>query len=484
MDVKKQALIEIVGAAYVSDDQKVLESYAADCSYTPKRRPWFVVRPSSAEEVRDLVLWANQTETPLIPVSSGPPHFHGDTVPGAPEGVVVELTRMKAIKRIDRRNKMVVIEPGVTFADLEGALTKEGLRISRPLQPRANKSVVASLLERQPTLIPRFNYSLPEPLRTCGVVWGSGEVAFTGEAGNGPMDLEAQWKRGVAQIDPKGPNATDLMRLLTGAQGTMGIVIWASIKCELIPSVHRYAFVPGEKLEDLVDFCYKIEHVRLGDEVMLVNAAQLSMMLGDRERKAQLPPWTVIIGLAGAALFPDERVKVQELDLGRIVQQCGLTLSNGFPNVTSAEIARAVESVSAEPYFKFKSCGACQDIFFLTTLDKTPVFVSSVFAIAQRLQYPIGDIGVYIQPQHHGVSQHLEFSFPYNPADRAASERVRQLYDEASRLLISNGAYFSRPYGSWAQMVYSRDVDATHVLRTVKHIVDPKNVLNPGKLCF
>ena len=235
---------------------------------------------------------------------------------------------MKEIKRIDRRNKMVVIEPGVTYAELEPALAKEGLADQPSRCCRgANKSVIASLLERQPTLIPRFNYSLPEPLRTCGVVWGTGEVAFTGEAGNGPMDLEAQWKRGVAQVDPKGPNATDLMRLLTGAQGTMGIVIWASVKCELMPSVHRYVFVPGRKLEDLVDFCYKLERIRLGDEVMVVNAAQLSMMLGDRERKAHLPPWIVVIGLAGAALFPEERVKVQELDLGRVVQQCGLTLS-------------------------------------------------------------------------------------------------------------------------------------------------------------
>ena len=179
--------------------------------------------------------WANTTDTPLIPVSSGSPHFHGDTVPSAPESVIVDLSRMNQIKRIDRRNKIVVIEPGVTYAELEPALRKEGLRISRPLLPRPNKSVVASLLERQPTTIPRFNYSLPEPLRNCGVVWGSGEVAFTGEAGNGPMNLEAQWERRVAQVDPKGPNATDLMRLVTGAQGTMGIVIWASVKCERFP---------------------------------------------------------------------------------------------------------------------------------------------------------------------------------------------------------------------------------------------------------
>jgi hypothetical protein len=141
-----------------------------------------------------------------------------------PEGVIVDLSRMKEIKKIDCRNRIVIIEPGVTYSELKPALAKEGLRISSPLLPRANKSVVASLLERQPTVMPRLNFSLTEPLRDCGVVWGSGELAFTGEAGGGPLDLEAQWKKGVAQVDPKGPNATDLMRLLTGAQGSMGIV--------------------------------------------------------------------------------------------------------------------------------------------------------------------------------------------------------------------------------------------------------------------
>lgn len=489
MDIEKSALIAIVGSEYVIDDPEVLDSYASDCSYAAKRKPWFVVRPGTVEEVQALVHWANQTESPLIPVSSGAPHFNGDTVPSAPQGVIVDLSRMKAIKRIDRRNKIVIVEPGVTYAELEPALAKEGLRISRPLLPRSNKSVLASLLERQPTLIPRFNFSLPEPLRTCGVVWGSGEVAFTGEAGNGPMDLEMQWKRGVAQVDPKGPNATDLMRLLTGAQGSMGIVIWASIKCELIPSVHKYGLIPAEKIDDLVDICYKIERIRLGDELIVVNAAQLAAMIGKQASeiatlKDSLPAWTAIVGLAGAALYPEERVQVQELELRRIAQQCGVQVLNGVENVSARRIASAAASCSAEPYYKFTAKGASQEIFFLTTLDKTPQFVATVFSIAERLKYPVQDIGVYVQPQHQGVSQHVEFNLPFDPANRTEAEKVKRIYTEASQALIAQGAYFSRPYGLWADMVYSRDASATRMLQTVKKIVDPKNVMNPGKLCF
>jgi FAD/FMN-containing dehydrogenase len=489
VNTKKNALAEIVGAGNVIDDPVILDSYAADSSYAPKRKPWFVVRPHSASQVQALVAWANQTETPLIPVSSGAPHFNGDTVPSKPEGVMVDLSEMKEIKRIDRRNKMVVIEPGVTYAELEPALKKEGLRICRPLLPRANKSVVASLLERVPTTIPRLNYSLPEPLRNCGVVWGSGEVAFTGEAGSGPMDLEEQWKRNTHQVDPKGPLATDLMRLLTGAQGTMGIVIWASVKCELIPAAHRYVFVPGEKLEDLVDFCYQAERIRIGDEVMCLNAAQLATMVAANAGEIEslrdgLPAWTVVIGLAGVGHFPAERLEVQELDLQRLVQKCGKTLLSGLPRIGSEQLAHALERCSGETYYKLKLKSGCQDIFFLTTLDKAPRFVETVFSIAERHRYATSDIGVYVQPQHHGVSQHVEFNFPFDAADSREAAKVKRIYDEASEALIAQGAYFSRPYGAWAEMVYGRDATSTRMLRTVKQIVDPKNVLNPGKLCF
>ncbi len=489
MKTNKEALEKIVGSQNLIDNPAVLDSYAADESYAPKRRPWFVVRPHSAAEVEKLVAWANQTGTPFIPVSSGPPHFHGDTVPSCPEGVIVDLSGMKEIKRIDRRNKIAVIEPGVTYAELEPALAKEGLRISRPLLPRPNKSVMASLLERQPTTIPRFNYSLPEPLRTCGVVWGSGEVAFTGEAGNGPMDLEAQWARRVAQVDPRGPNATDLMRLLTGAQGTMGIVIWASVKCELIAEAHRYVFAPAQKLEDLVEFCYQAERIRIGDEVMVLNAAQLAAMVGKTEAEAsalreRLPAWALVIGLAGAGYFSAERVQVQELDLKRLAQKCGRTLVDALDGASIEELANAVERSSGQTYYKLRAKGACQEIFFLTTLDKAPGFAETVFAIADRRRYPASEIGVYIQPQHQGVSQHVEFSFPFDPAEGREAEKVRGIYSEASEALIAQGAYFSRPYGEWAEMVYKRNADATRILRAVKQIVDPKNVLNPGKLCF
>ena len=172
----KEELADIVGLENVIDDPKTLDAYSKDLSFVRPEKPRLVVKPGSADEVQAIVNWANQTGTPLVPVSSGPPRFHGDTVPSVPGAVIVDLSGMKKIMRIDRRNRVAMIEPGVTYAELQPELARQGMRLSMPLLPRANKSVVASLLEREPRLVPRYQWTALEPLQPLEVVWGDGKT--------------------------------------------------------------------------------------------------------------------------------------------------------------------------------------------------------------------------------------------------------------------------------------------------------------------
>ena len=88
-------LIEIVGKANVLADQAVLDSYSCDMSFMSPIRPSCVVKPDNAEQIERIVEIAKKTLTPLVPVSSGPPHFRGDTIPGTGGTVVVDLSGMK-----------------------------------------------------------------------------------------------------------------------------------------------------------------------------------------------------------------------------------------------------------------------------------------------------------------------------------------------------------------------------------------------------
>ena len=99
--------------------------------------------------------------------------------------------------------------------------------------------------------------------------------------------------------------------------------------------------------------------------------------------------------------------------------------------------------------------------------------------------YAADDVGVYIQPQHQGVTHHVEFSLPYDATDAGTrGATCEDLSDDLAADLIAAGAYFTRPYGSWAQPVYNRDAASRDALRKVKAIFDPAGVMNPGKLCF
>jgi FAD/FMN-containing dehydrogenase len=484
----KEKLMAIVGSGNILDNPETLVAYARDQSFVPPMEPQFVVKPENVEEVQGIVKWANETGTPLVPVSSGPPRFYGDTVPSTPGVVIVDLSGMKKIIRINRRNRITIVEPGVTYSQLQPELAKEGLRLSTPLLPRANKSVIASLLERQPTMVPRYQFSILDPLRCLEVVWGDGNQFRTGEAGN-QRSLEEAWKSNFAQVTPRGPGQTDFYKLISGAQGSMGIVTWASLKCEVLPELHKLFFVPAPRLDDLLDLAYRLLRFRFGDELLLLNGSTLASILGDsieqmRTLKEKLPPWVILVGVAGRSILPRERVEFQEKDIREIARQFGLQVQSEVPGARDSEVLEAILNPSREPYWKLGYKGGCQDIFFMTTLDKTPQFVRTMLSSAETLNYPASDIGVYIQPVHQGASCHCEFSLPFDPNNEVEVARVKELYTRASNELLEQGAFFSRPYDIWADMVYKRDMQTTLVLKKVKEIFDPNNVMNPGKLCF
>ena len=137
--VAKEKLVKIVGAANVNDKQATLDEYSSDISFVNPVRPAYVVKPKNTDAIQKLVKLANKTQTPLVPVSSGPPHFRGDTVPGTGGAVIVDLGSMKKIIFVDRARRVAMIEPGVTFGELIPAAEKEGIRLNMPLLPRRSK---------------------------------------------------------------------------------------------------------------------------------------------------------------------------------------------------------------------------------------------------------------------------------------------------------------------------------------------------------
>jgi FAD/FMN-containing dehydrogenase len=488
MDKKKTQLVEIVGEDAVVENPYLGAFCSLDHTLIPPLRSHLLVRPRNVDDVQHIVLWANETQTPLVPVSSGPPHFRGDTLPTAPEAVIVDLSRMNRVLRVDRRNRLVLIEPGVTYGQLQSELQKYGLRVIMPLLPRQNKSVLAALLEREPPISPRYHWNMLEPLRSLEIVWGNGDKLYSG-SGIYRGETDEDWLEGRVPVWGPGPGQLDYYRLLSASQGTLGIATWASVKCEVLPQVRKLFLVPAARLEDLLDFTYKLLRFRFGDELFIVNNTALAMILARRPEGVPtlrdiLPAWAVVVGVTGGEFLPAERVQAQESDIRDIAQEFGLSLTPAVPGCRGGDLLKILLEPSAEPYWKIRSKGGMQEIFFLTPLERTPGFVATMLAAANDHQYPAPDVGIYLQPVHQGVGCHCEFILPFDPRNRAEVARARELFHDASVRLFHQKAYFSRPYGIWAPMVYNADAQATLALRKVKDIFDPSHVMNPGKLCF
>lgn len=482
----KEELVNVVGSSRVTDDPKELAKYGGERNFELHIKPCFVVRPQNADQVKKIVDTANQTNTPLVPVSSGGPHVRGGSAPSVPEAVMVDLSDMKKILNINRQHRMAIVEPGVTYAELESALEKEGLEINFPLKPRANKSVLASVLETEPRMNPMHQWAYIDPLRCVEVIWGDGNRMYTGEAAGGPMDLQKQWETERWQVSGGGPWMFDFYRVLTGAQGSMGIVTWAALRCQVKKQIHRMYFAKDDSLQRIVDFVYKAIRFRFPDELFILNRSQLAYLLGKNQAeidgwRAILPKWAALVGVSGRELLPEKRVEVRSKDLADMAQSCGLELTTSLSRLNEDMIKKEIKTPS-DGTWKDTYKGCSQDIFFQTTLDRAECFIKRMYETAVEHGYPVNDIGIYIQPQHIGSSYHIEFTLPYDPASRREKELVRKLYQKASVDMLKLDAYYSRPYEIWARLQLNKDAQSYTALKKIKNIFDPNGIMNPGKI--
>jgi hypothetical protein len=481
-------LEKIVGVSNVNSRPKILEEFAGDASFAPHVKPASVVRPGNVTEVQAIVKWANETHTPLIPVSSGKPHFRGDTVPDKTGAVIIDLSRMKKIIRIDTNNKVAIVEPGVTFGELQPELAKSGLCAYMPLSPRVTKSVVGSVLEREPIIMPSHHWDSTDPMLCAEVVFGTGDRFRTGEA-SGPDTIEEQWEVGRVQMNPFGHSHVDFHRLLSGAQGTIGIVTWASIKCCYLSQMSRALFVPSEKLEPLIDLMYHPLKFRLGGKLFILNGLNLACLLGKNARDIQvlkkaLPPWVLFVSFEGYGVLPEDKIDYEEDDFITMAQSFNLTPTAKIPGIEAVEFSRLLSQPSADPYWKTRFKGGVEELFFLTTLDKTPDFSTSLDDLARRNKYPADNIGVYIQPIVQGTSCHCEFDLYYDPALDPSTEATKKYVRLAGEKIAAMDGFFSRPYGVFKDIAYGRATGTVAMQRKIKGIFDPNTILNPGKLCF
>ena len=185
---------------------------------------------------------------------------------------------------------------------------------------------------------------------------------------------------------------------------------------------------------------------------------------------------------------PDEKFAYEEEALKEIQARFyGMEIVPSLPGLPNsgkylADILR--KPWGGETFWKHRYQGNCEELFFITKMSKVPGFVDAMLVAAGRNGFPISDVGCYVQPIDNGRACHLEFDLFYDRQDKSQVDMVKALVRDAAKIMLLQGAFFARPYGEISDLVYSKTTNYTAVLKKVKGMFDPNNILNPGNLYF
>lgn len=490
MAVSRKELEKIVGPDNVLDDEASLFEYSQDQSFVPARRADMVVFAENAEQIQNIIKLANKTLTPVVPYSSGK-NLHGATIPDH-GGIILNMTKMNKILQINEENWFAILEPGVTYRKLQDVLTEKGYRVMVPFGVPPDRSVLSSYLERDPVLAAPSFESGNALIMDTEIVFPNGELFRTGN-----------WSSGGDPGSPNGPIRNSLYRLWTGAQGTLGILTKMAVQIELLPKAGKIFFVPFKKLSDAVEPLKRIQQKEIGTECCLLNSFNLAAVFTkawqvpksfpvepvatpefDKIRQL-LPPWTMFVCINALPRRPEEKIAYETEALKEICDVMNIECYENLPSIPGSGAKMLAEMLRPWNVLKkFYYKGSVHDLTFKAPLKKVPLLEKKFQELAQGNGYPAADIGLYLLPLERGRAMHCEFDLHCTPADNTARESVKALWLQASASLLNEGAYFDRPYGAWAEMVYSRAANYTQMLKKLKSETDPNNILNPGKLCF
>jgi FAD/FMN-containing dehydrogenase len=478
---------DIVGGGRVFTEGDLVDKYGINAGCSRTGRPDVVAQVSSREQVQALVKLANEVGVPVVPRSSVT-GFYGGAVPEQ-GGIIIDMSGMKKILRVDLKNRWAMIEPGVTYGELQADLFTRGMTAILPLAPHPDKSVITSCLEREPKLMPKHH--LDETILTMELVLPTGAFFHTGSMAVSQEPPEKVQEAAHTDLcNFMGPGL-DWFRLLPGSLGSYAVVTAMNMKIAIKPRLQKLIFFGFKNLQDAVEPWYYLLRKLIGDECLLLNSRYLALLLArapeDIEKlQAGLPAYTIILNLAAGEHRPEEKMAYLEKavqDASRIFQ---LQPMETLPHAQDA--AAVLQAVLSGPwadgsaYWKWRGKGASREVFFLTQLQRAPDFFRELQSAAAASGYPFSDMGLYLQPKQNGRAFYMEAGFPFNPDDPADKGCAEAVQDEACRRLVDKGAFFYRVYSPWTELVYGRTGNLQKTLQRIKHTLDPNNVLNPGKL--
>lgn len=227
-------LQQIAGENHVVVEPEKKHDYSHDEFSLPDiaREPDVVVKPQSSEEISRILILADREKIPVTP-RGGATGLCGGCVPSY-GGIVLSLERMNRIIEVDKPNQMIVVEAGVLLMDLYERVEAEGLFF--PPHPGDETAQIGGVIAANAGGARAVKYGVVRNyVRGLEVVLASGTIIHPG---------------GKLMKSSTGYN---LLNLMIGSEGTLGIITRAVIQLMPSPQLSRSLIVPYDELEAAID---------------------------------------------------------------------------------------------------------------------------------------------------------------------------------------------------------------------------------------
>ena len=450
------ALIDALKARFgerCSTAMAVRTQHGRDESSFDAPPPAAVVFAESTQDVADSVRLAAQHEVPVIPFGVGSSlEGHLLAVQG---GISIDVSRMNKVLSINAEDLTVTVQPGVTRKQLNEEIKDTGLFF--PIDPGADASLGGMAATRASgTNAVRYG-TMRENVLALEVVTASGEVIHTGTRAR------------------KSSAGYDLTRLFVGSEGTLGVVTEVTLRIFPLPEAVSAAICSFPSIEAAVRTV--IQTIQLGvpiARVELIDTHSVRMVNAYAKLGLREEPMLLMEFHGSPAGVKEQAETVQE-----IASEFG---GNAFEWASTPEERTRLWTARHNAYFAaVQSRPGCRVISTDTCVPISRLADCLLDSVAEAEASGIP----YFLVGHVGDGN---FHFGYLLDPNAPEERVKaEALNHAlvSRALALGGTCTGEHGVGLHKMDFlftETGAGAVDMMRTIKRALDPKNIMNPGKI--
>ena len=450
----KDALIEIVGRQNFTDALIDLVSYSYDAS-DHNHRPDAAVRPTETAQVSLILKMADKHNIPVIPRGAGT-GLAGGAVPVC-GGLVMDMCRMNKLIDIRIEDRLAVVQPGVVYADLQKALAPYGFFF--PPDPASGKvCTIGGNVATNAGGIRGAKYGVTKDyVLGLEVVLPGGRTMRTG----------SQCMKSVSGYD--------LTRLFVGSEGTLGVVTEITLKINPRPPTVKTGLARFSSLQDAGRAVANIMCSGIIPSVLEVLDDNTIKVL--REHANMEFPDAAAIILVETDGYTDVAVSVQMEKIMEIFHKNNATLVRTAGSVKEAEELWLARKSAGGVAGGLRTNSVSEDV--AVPISRVPHLLTGISAIVQNHHLPFVIFG-------HAGDGNLHPKIMYDSADPDQVKRVDRAVDEIFRLTCELGGTLTGEHGIGVSkapyMTLEHDRLEMEIMRKIKKIFDPKDILNPGKM--